>query len=378
MSRTQPQIIWDQGTAYDFYSSLEVIHFPEKFNLRGAWAAGVRSRVPGIERDFIEDVVNNFLPPMQWVYSLPSPKDSATVLFSIKQIPAAERILEFGKIPNASAELNQGLIKVYQQRAYSTDDVEEGVSLWRQSYQQMKQSEEELVVDISRRRVETVMNMFANPESFGENYLQSMTAYYEGFFAEEEKRIAPKLEQSLAKTQKMAEKHDLVTLLNKLLVGDWDESILELEELIIVPSYWFSPWSINSLVQPDRMLLLYGSRPKEESLVPGEIVPDDLMQKLKAMTDPTRLRILRYLMQEQLTPAELARRLRLRAPTVTHHLHSLKAAGMVQFVRRGKHEHLYFAKMESIKSTYSLLKEFLEQDVLVAEGLDVLDDDRLY
>jgi DNA-binding transcriptional ArsR family regulator len=226
--------------------------------------------------------------------------------------------------------------------------------------------------------VETVMNMFANPEAFGENYLQSMTAYYEGFFAEEEKRIAPKLEQSLAKTQKMAEKYDLITLLNKLLVGDWDESILELEELIIVPSYWFSPWSINSLVQPDRMLLLYGSRPKEESLVPGEIVPDDLMRKLKAMTDPTRLRILRYLMQEQLTPAELARRLRLRAPTVTHHLHSLKAAGMVQFVRRGKHEHLYFAKMESIKSTYSLLKEFLEQDVSVAEGLDVLDDDRLY
>ena len=195
---------------------------------------------------------------------------------------------------------------------------------------------------------------------------------------EEEKRITSKLEQALDNAQKMAEKFDLVDLLNKLLDGDWDQSILELEELILVPSYWYSPWSISSCLQPERTLLLFGSRPKEESLVPGEIVPEELIQKLKALTDPTRLRILRYLMQEQLTPAELARRLRLRAPTVTHHLHSLKLAGMVHFVMRGKHEHLYFAKMDSIKASYNLLKEFLEQDVSVAEGLDILDDDRLY
>lgn len=378
MDNTQPKIIWDQGTGYDFYSSLEVIHFPDNFGLRGAWAAGVRSRIPGRERDFLEEVVDNFLPPMRWVYSLPSPKDASTVIFSVKQIPVEERIITFGDFPLTSEEFHQSLMNVYQKGSYTSDDIEEVVREWRQCHREKKKSEEELVVFISRRRAETVMKMFANPVTFGENYLQALSAYYDGFFAEEEKRIAPKLEQALQKAQTLAEKYDLVSLLNKLLDGDWDESILELEELIMVPSYWYSPWSINSLLKPERMLLLYGSRPKEESLVPGEIVPEDLMQKLKAMTDPTRLRILRYLMQEHLTPAELARRLRLRAPTVTHHLHSLKAAGMVKYVMRGKHEHLYYAKMDSIKSTYTLLKEFLEQDVAIAEGVDLLEDDRLY
>ena len=109
--------------------------------------------------------------------------------------------------------------------------------------------------------------------------------------------------------------------------------------------------------------------------MPGEIVPEDLLLRLKAMTDPTRMRILRYLIQEQLTPAELARRLRLRAPTVTHHLHTLKASGMVKFVKKGKNEHLYYAKMDSIKETYVLLKDFLEQDVSVVEGFDFFDNE---
>jgi DNA-binding transcriptional ArsR family regulator len=378
MGSVQTQIRWDQGTAYDFIASLVVLHFPDKFGLRGAWAAGVRSRIPGVERDFLEEVVRNFQLPLRWVYSLSSPKDASTVLLSLKQIPPAERITALQMVPVDSPALEQKLNQVKEQRAYTPEDLEDVVRLWRKFYKEMKVVEEEVVVAISRRRAEIVLNFFANPEDFGERYLQTLTTYYQVFFAEEEKRIASKLEHALSKAQKFADKFELVDLLNKLLDGDWDQSILELEELILVPSYWYSPWSLTSCLQPERTLMLYGSRPKEESLVPGEIVPEELVLKLKAMTDPTRLRILRYLMQEQLTPAELARRLRLRAPTVTHHLHSLKLAGMVHFVMRGKHEHLYFAKMDSIKGTYSLLKEFLEQDVSIAEGLNLLDDDRLY
>ena len=65
------------------------------------------------------------------------------------------------------------------------------------------------------------------------------------------------------------------------------------------------------------------------SLVPGELVPDALYQPLKALADPTRLRILRYLSDEPLTPAALARRLRLRSPTVIHHLDALRLARLV-------------------------------------------------
>ena len=372
------QIIWDHGTGYDFLASLTVLHFPDKFGLRGAWAAGVRSRIPGEDRDFLEEVVANFPPPLRWVYTLNEPKDAATVLFSLKQIPPEERITTLGFCPVDSDDLLGVLHQIKDRQTYTPEDLEQALSLWRQYYKDQKAADEEVRVVISRRKVESVVRLFADPAGFGERYLQALSTYYEVFFSEEEKRIAPKLAHALEKAQKLAAKNDLVKLLNQLLDGDWDESLLELDRLILVPSYWYTPWSLTSCLQPEMTLMLYGSRPKEESLVPGEIVPDELMEKLKAMTDPTRLRILRYLMQEQLTPAELARRLRLRAPTVTHHLHALKAAGMVHFVMRGKHEHLYFAKMDSIKGTYTLLKEFLEQDVSIAEGLDLLDDSQLF
>ena len=76
-------------------------------------------------------------------------------------------------------------------------------------------------------------------------------------------------------------------------------------------------------------LFVYGARPADMSLVPGELVPDALYQALKALADPTRLRILRYLSDEPLAPAQLARRLRLRPPTVIHHLDALRLARLV-------------------------------------------------
>ena len=149
------------------------------------------------------------------------------------------------------------------------------------------------------------------------------------------------------------------------------------DQVVLAPSYWCARGVHHSNLEKNQHLILFGARSKEESLVPGEIVPEELIQQLKAMTDLTRMRILHYLLQEQLTSAELARRLRLRVPTVTHHLHTLKSAGMVQFVKKGKNEHLYFAKLESIKNTYNLLKDFLEQDVSFVEGFDLLDNDLL-
>ena len=63
MATKQPiKVFWDQGTAYDFLTSLYVLHFPDEFGLRGAWAAGVRSRLPNEAREFLEKIVGNFNP----------------------------------------------------------------------------------------------------------------------------------------------------------------------------------------------------------------------------------------------------------------------------------------------------------------------------
>ena len=80
---------------------------------------------------------------------------------------------------------------------------------------------------------------------------------------------------------------------------------------------------------------------------------------LAALSDPTRLKIMYYLTQEEVTPSELAKRLHLRAPTVTHHLNELRRAGLVNLTFRGQ-EKLYRSRLEAIDDSCTSLKEFLQ------------------
>ncbi|MFN2144741.1 MAG: ArsR/SmtB family transcription factor [Anaerolineales bacterium] len=365
------EIIWDYGTAYDFLASLHVLHFPDEFGLRGAWAAGVRSRLPGEAKEFLEIIVSNFNVPLHWVYSLPAPKDAATVLLALKRMPVEDRLPALQLCPmNAPAGYDL-LLETMDRGSWDQTTVNDLLQIWRSH----PAGQTVVPGPISAKRAEKVLQIYAEPEAFGEKYVSSLHAYYEVFFSEEERRISPKLEQALSKAEAQAEKVGLDAYLSSLTESIGKQFTIRGEEIILAPSYWTSPGFLYNSLDEDRMLLLFGARPKEESLVPGEIVPEDLLLRLKAMTDPTRMRILRYLLQEQLTPAELARRLRLRAPTVTHHLHTLKAAGMVHFVRKGKNEHLYYAKMESVKELYMMLKDFLEQDVNLVEGFDLFNNE---
>ena len=82
--------------------------------------------------------------------------------------------------------------------------------------------------------------------------------------------------------------------------------------------------------------------------------------RLQGEFHPTRLRILNYLAEEALTPAQLARRLRLRAPTVIHHLKALRLAGLVQLtLGEDKQDRRYAARPEAVRAAYDSLQGFL-------------------
>ena len=86
-------LFWDEGTAYDLFVSLYVLHRPATFGVRPSWAAGVRSRLPAAQRDFLEKV-QSFLPvPLSWLYLLPAEaKTAAGALHALAQLPTAERL----------------------------------------------------------------------------------------------------------------------------------------------------------------------------------------------------------------------------------------------------------------------------------------------
>jgi DNA-binding transcriptional ArsR family regulator len=190
-------------------------------------------------------------------------------------------------------------------------------------------------------------------------YLSSIQFYHQSFFAEEEKRLAPVLQSALEHGQQLASKLSVPDLMAELSQGVHLNELNNATELTLVPAFWSTPLILFDILDNGRAIVLYGARPATMSAIPGGVLPDGLLNALKALADPTRLKILHYIAQDPLTPSKLAKRLRLRAPTVTHHLNELRLAGLVNMTMDGQ-EKKYTARFEALEVTFVTLREFLK------------------
>jgi DNA-binding transcriptional ArsR family regulator len=327
-----------------------VLHKPSKFGLRGAWAKGVRARIPAPEREILEQAERLIWWPYRWVHTLPEPKDGATVLRELDRILPAERLPVLAFSTEVPSQARETLQAVAARRAWDGDDLK-AIQTASQQVSAKSHRKEELV---------QVLEWWSRPQEFGERYLDALRIYCEVFFAEEEARIRPALKAALSRAQELAEQLDVPALLEELSQGLRLAQLPQASELVLAPSFWSTPLLVFASVSVESELILFGARPPDASLVPGEAVPDALMRALKALGDPTRLRILRYLTTEPLSPAELSRRLRLRAPTVVHHLYALRLAGLVHLTLEEGDKRCYAARPEAVQATCSALEAFLD------------------
>lgn len=355
---TPLQLLWDWGTAYDLFMSLAVLHDPTGYGVRGAWAAGVRARLSPQDRETLEQIPLLGTVPFHWIYTLPEPKDGATVLWALGRIPPPERVPLLTLDPGVPADAEVILRDIAHRGSWDESDVQALQMAFRHGCEH-----EEGAKPLSAEKIAKPLDLWANASEYGGRLLDALRAYQEVFFAEEERRIRPALQQALARAQEQAERLELADLLEELSQGVRFDKLPQVAELVLVPSYWITPLVLFGEVTVDRHAWLFGARPADASLVPGEMVPEALLRVLKALADPTRLRILHYLAQETLTPAELSRRLRLRAPTVTHHLKALRFAGLVQIaVGETKTTRSYAARPEAVSTACASLMSFLQKD----------------
>ncbi len=351
----QPKLRWDSGTAYDFFVSLKVLHEPTAFGLRAAWAAGMRSRLPAEARETLEQLhqLKFCTLPFHWVHRLPAPKDGQAVLRALADLAPEDRLPEFGKDPEIPIEVAAVLSEVEANEVWDDEQVGDILDACKDK------PENECP---SRESVELMLEWWARRGEFGERLLSALRAYHEVFFAEEENRIRPALQRALEQAQLRASQVSVLDLLEELSQGVRLDEGFETPELVLAPSYWGTPLIIYGKLAQDQTIILFGARPAEASLVPGEVVPDALLRTIKALSDPTRLRILRYISEEPLTPSQLSNRLRLRSSTVVHHLDLLRLATLVQFSIAGHGvERRYSARPEVIATIFTNLEEFLGQ-----------------
>lgn len=351
-----PEIVWDFGTAYELFVSLHVLHEPDYFGIRASWAAGVRSRIPVVERKLLEDVYPLTGTPLAWIHDLPAPKDAISALWALKQIPPAERMIKLYRLDEVSAEgeehkqFNETLLRIASTGSWAVEDAEFIRKLWGKKGMSPKKG-----------ALERALDWWSRPEELGEGYLAAIQAYYQAFFEEEEKRVEPVLKAGLERAQGLASQMTLEELFLDLSQGVQLDEEFRTKKLVIAPAFWTTPLIFFEKLDEDTMLLLFGARPADMSVIPGETVPDALVRSLKALADPTRLKILYYLSHENLTPAEIARRLQLRPPTVTHHLKELRLASLVE-LSIAHEENRYTIRKQALDKVCGNMKSFLEKE----------------
>ncbi|NUQ86348.1 MAG: winged helix-turn-helix transcriptional regulator [Anaerolineales bacterium] len=357
-----PEIHWEFGTAYELFISLHVLHEPDHYGIRASWAAGVRSRIPAVERKLLEDIIPLIGAPLAWVHELPTPRDAISALWALKQIPPAERMIKLERLdkpfpPHSGEEAEKykqfkdTLLRIASSGIWKLEDAEFIRKFWGKKG-----------MSTEKGALERALDWWSRPEELGEGFLSALQAYYQAFFEEEEKRLEPVLRAGLERAQELASRMPLEELFLELSQGVKMDDEFRAKKLIIGPAFWTTPLIFFESLDADTMLLLFGARPAEMSAIPGESLPDGLVRSLKALADPTRLKILFYLSHESLTPSELAKRLHLRAPTVTHHLNELRLASLVELTFK-QEEKRYAARMQAIESTFGNLISFLKSDI---------------
>lgn len=357
---TSADIQWDFGTAYELFISLHVLHEPDSFGIRPSYAAGVRSRIPAVERKLLEDIYPIMGVPLQWLSGLPAPKDAISALWALKQIPPAERMIKLQRLHEPYHSKNpdelldehkkykDALLRIAADGKWNPEDAEFFVKIIGKKSSRSK-----------KEAIERCLDWWSRPAELGEGFLSALQAYYQAFFEEEEKRIGPVLKAGLERAQNLAATLNIEELFAELSQGVQMGDEFRVRKYIFAPAFWTTPLIFFDKFDEDTLFLVFGARPMDMSVIPGESLPDGLVRSLKALADPTRLKILYYLSHEDLSPSELARRLHLRAPTVTHHLNEMRLASLVNVIITGQ-EKKYTARQETLQVTFTNLQEFLK------------------
>ena len=123
-------------------------------------------------------------------------------------------------------------------------------------------------------------------EEFGERYLEALNAYYDVFFSQEERRLRPALQAAMNHAKERAERLALVDLLEELTQGLRFEELHTKGQVTLAASYWSTPLVYFADLDPENSIYVYGARPLDVALAPGEQAPDSLLGVLEALSDP--------------------------------------------------------------------------------------------
>ncbi|WP_157574950.1 ArsR/SmtB family transcription factor [Jiangella muralis] len=158
-----------------------------------------------------------------------------------------------------------------------------------------------------------------------------LSNYLDRVFAEQADDLTALLDDAAGAARAMLDVVPAPTVIEQLTGGYTLGEDLDLRSVTLAPSVFAHPYMSARVDQAARAaLVVYGVPSAFFDGYDPVPIRQDLVTALKAMSDPNRLALLRMLAERPMYAAELAAQLRLGQPTVHHHVHRLRAAGMVR------------------------------------------------
>ena len=207
-----------------------------------------------------------------------------------------------------------------------------------------------------RDKVARFRTLFTDPASIIEP-ARNVVIRWLPFFAEIEPRVAAMLKRDYD-----LRAGDRATLEPAQLIERTTGGVRWLSEpgvgrIILAPSYFARPYNF---VLGGEDWRVYGYPIADAALDGADPLapPQAVLRLHRALGDDTRLRILRLLRDQDYYLTEIAQRLELSKPTITHHLALLRAAGLVTVVQEGGLSY-YSLRRERLDDASTELKRFL-------------------
>jgi DNA-binding transcriptional ArsR family regulator len=216
--------------------------------------------------------------------------------------------------------------------------------------------------------VETEAHRLLNqPAEMKELIVSHLNMLWSNYLSAEWERVTPMLQACVEAFRQL----DLGSLSNldaarRVLGRDpeewWVRDLEQAEQVIFVPSAHLGPY-LGKFRSSKVLWLLFGARqPSGVQSVSSDLSRSELLVRMQALADDTRLRILHLLSQqgEQCSP-DIIRELDLSQSAASRHLQQLSATGYIT-ERRREGAKCYDLSLDRIEDTFSALQHFLSSN----------------
>ncbi len=151
----------------------------------------------------------------------------------------------------------------------------------------------------------------------------------------EEEAMGPIRRDAAHHHERLAAGEDPTTVIVEATNGYEPPDDVGLRRIVLLPSYWMRPWLVVGRHGPD--LEVISTVVGDEFLVlPSEAPPPALVKLAKALSDESRLRLLRRMASGPISLTEATAALDVTKATAHHHLSILRQAGLVSMRGTGR------------------------------------------